>query len=90
MLPAGIKAFEQRAEEKSGIYSYENRKSARLDAAFEKQFRSGRKAWEFFMKQTESYRQNVIWWIVTAKREKTRKQRLEKLIAQSEMGKRLI
>ena len=31
MRPAGLKAFELRKEEKSGIYAYENRKSAVLD-----------------------------------------------------------
>src|SRR6266853_5040514 len=31
--PAGIKAFQKRVAERSGIYSYENRKSATLSAA---------------------------------------------------------
>ena len=89
MRPAGVKAFERRTEAKSGIYSYENLKSAMLDAASEKRFRSRRKAWEFFRNQPESYRQTRIWWVVTAKREETRRQRLEKLIAQSQAGKRI-
>src|SRR5256886_14758890 len=36
--PAGIKAFQKRVAERSGIYSYENRKSATLRAAARKQF----------------------------------------------------
>jgi uncharacterized protein YdeI (YjbR/CyaY-like superfamily) len=90
MRPAGLKAFELRKEAKSGIYAYENRKSAVLGAAAEKQFRSRGKAWNFFQDQPASYRQTLIWWVVTAKKEETRKQRLEKLIAQSEAGKRMI
>jgi len=89
MGPAGLKAFERRTEEKSGIYAYENRKSAVLGAATEKQFRARRKAWVFFQKLPTAYRQTLIWWIVTAKKEETRKQRLEKLIAASEAGRRL-
>ena len=89
MRPAGLKAFQRRTEEKSGIYAYENRKSATLGAADEKRFRARRKAWDFFQRLPAAYRQNLIWWIVTAKKEETRKQRLEKLIAASEAGRRL-
>lgn len=89
MRPAGLKAFKLRTEEKSGIYAYENRKSAVLGAADEKRFRARRKAWDFFQKLPPAYRQTLIWWIVTAKKEDTRNQRLEKLIAASEAGRRL-
>ena len=89
MRPAGLKAFALRKEEKSGIYAYENRKSAVLDAAAEKRFRSRPKAWDFFQKLPAAYRQTLIWWVISAKREETREQRLEKLIAESEAGERL-
>jgi uncharacterized protein YdeI (YjbR/CyaY-like superfamily) len=89
MRPAGVKAFTLRREERSGIYSYENRKSAMLGEAAAKRFRSHRKAWSFFQDQPASYRQTLIWWVVSAKKEETRKQRLTKLIAQSEAGKRI-
>ena len=89
MLPAGIKAFERRKEESSGSYSYEKRKSAVLKEAGEQQFRSRPKAWSFFQNQPGSYRQTLIWWVVTAKKEETRQQRLARLIAESEAGRRL-
>jgi uncharacterized protein YdeI (YjbR/CyaY-like superfamily) len=89
MRPAGLKAFALRKEEKSGIYAYENRKSAVLGAAIEKRFRSCPKAWAFFQAQPPGYRQLATWWIISAKKEETRKQRIEKLIAQSEAGRRL-
>src|SRR5947199_424834 len=47
MRPAGLKAFEERTEEKSGIYAYEQ-ENARLDDAYEQQFRANKKAWDFF------------------------------------------
>ena len=90
MKPAGLKAFELRKEEKSGIYAYENRKSAMLDAAAEKKFRSRRKAWDFFQRQPEGYRKLMTWWVISAKREETQKKRLEKLISESEAGRRLL
>ena len=89
MRPAGLKAFELRKEEKSGIYAYENRKSAVLGEAAEKRFRSRPKAWAFFQKQPAGYRKIATWWVISAKKEETRQQRLEKLIAQSEAGRRL-
>jgi uncharacterized protein YdeI (YjbR/CyaY-like superfamily) len=89
MRPAGVKAFERRKKEGSKTYSYENRKSAVLEEAAEKEFRSRPKAWSFFQNQPWSYRQTLIWWVVSAKQEQTRKRRLEKLIAQSEAGKRM-
>jgi len=59
--PAGIKAFQKRAPERSAIYSYENRKSATLSAAASRQFRADIAAWKFFQRQPASYRQTTIW-----------------------------
>src|SRR2546423_9744307 len=54
MQPAGLKAFERRTEERSTIYSYEQRKVARLDPAAEQLFRAKNKASEFFQAQSPS------------------------------------
>jgi uncharacterized protein YdeI (YjbR/CyaY-like superfamily) len=90
MRPAGLKAFALRKEEKSGIYAYENRKSAVLGKAEEKQFRARPKAWDFFQRQPAGYRKLTTWWVISAKKEETRQMRLEKLIAASEAGRRLL
>jgi len=87
--PAGIKAFQKRVPERSGIYSYENRKSATLSAGARKRFRADDIAWKFFQQQPASYRQTAIWWMVSAKRPQTRQGRLRKLIAFSKAGRRL-
>jgi uncharacterized protein YdeI (YjbR/CyaY-like superfamily) len=89
MQPAGLEAFEGRTPEKSGIYSYENRKTAVLGKPAEKQFRLSHAAWVFFQAQAASYRQTAIWWVVSAKKEETRQARLKKLIENSAGGKRL-
>ena len=89
MRPAGLKAFALRKAEKSGIYAYENRKTAVLAKADEKQFRAKPKAWEFFQRQPPGYRQIMIWRVITAKKEETRRRRLETLIAASEAGRRI-
>src|ERR1700745_2407671 len=50
----GIAAFKSRKENKSGIYSYEQR-SANLDGAYEKRLRQNKGAWDFFYAQPPSY-----------------------------------
>ncbi len=88
MKPTGIAAFDARKENKSGIYSYEQR-SAHFDGACEKKLRQNKAAWDFFYAQPPSYRKAIGWWIVSAKQEVTRLKRLEKLICESARGKRL-
>src|SRR6184192_2932604 len=87
--PAGMAAFEKRTPAKSRIYSYENRKAARLSSAATKLFRAESAAWKFFQQQSKSYRQTAIWWVVSAKRPQTREDRLQRLIASSKSGRRL-
>ena len=87
--PAGIKAFQKRVPERSGIYSYENRKSAMLSPGARKRFRADLVAWKFFQQQPASYRRTAIWWVVSAKRPQTQEDRLRKLIAFSKAGRRL-
>jgi uncharacterized protein YdeI (YjbR/CyaY-like superfamily) len=45
--------------------------------------------WRFFEAQPPGYRKLVSWWILSAKKEETRLNRLKKLIAESARGRRL-
>jgi uncharacterized protein YdeI (YjbR/CyaY-like superfamily) len=87
MRPAGLKAFEARSEEKSGIYAYEQRDNAALSEEYERQFRANEKAWEFFQAQPAWYRKTATWWVISAKREETRLKRLAMLIEDSAEGR---
>jgi uncharacterized protein YdeI (YjbR/CyaY-like superfamily) len=89
MQPPGLKAFEKRTNEKSAIYSYEQRKNATLGEAFERTFRKNRKAWDFFQAQAPSYRRVCSWWVLSAKQEETRQRRLAELIDSSSEGRRV-
>ena len=86
MRPAGIAAYEKREDARSGIYAYEN--STKFSAEFEQKFKSNTKAWEFFSSQAPWYRRVSVHRVMSAKQEKTRTDRLEKLIAASEKGER--
>jgi uncharacterized protein YdeI (YjbR/CyaY-like superfamily) len=59
MRPAGLAAFEARAAARTGIYAYENRHAAVLDAAREARFRENPRAWAFFQAQPEWYRKTT-------------------------------
>jgi uncharacterized protein YdeI (YjbR/CyaY-like superfamily) len=87
--PMGLAAFEKRSAERTGIYAYENRKSATLDPEAEREFRRNKKAWAYFEAEAPSYRRLAIWWVVSAKREETRRSRLATLIDDSAQGRRI-
>ena len=86
MQPAGLQAFQVRKENRSGIYSYEQR-SDKLDAPYEKRLKQNKAAWDFFQAQPLSYRKAASWWVVNAKKEETRLKRLEKLVEDSAHGR---
>jgi uncharacterized protein YdeI (YjbR/CyaY-like superfamily) len=86
MTPAGLEAFEARKENKSGIYSYEQR-GEQLPAPYLGILKKDKAAWEFFQKQPPWYRKAANWWVISAKQEETRKKRLESLIEHSAQGR---
>jgi len=88
MQPAGLAAYQARKEDKSGIYSYEQR-SAELPAPYDEKLRQNQDAWEFLYSQPASYRKLAFWWVVSAKKEETRLKRLAKLIEVSALGRRV-
>jgi uncharacterized protein YdeI (YjbR/CyaY-like superfamily) len=88
MLPSGFKAFASRIENKSGVYSYEQR-STELTEPYAQLLKKNKTASNFFEKQPPSYRKMISWWIVSSKKEETRMARLAKLIGESAKGKRL-
>jgi len=90
MQPAGLKAFEKRSDDKSAIYSYEQRKTAKLRGAYEKQFRANKKAWEYFQAQAPWYRRTASFWVISAKKEETRLKRLATLMEASGRGESIV
>ena len=88
MRPAGLEAFSKKRENKSGIYSYEQRPAA-LPEPYRSALAAHRRAASFLEAQPPSYRKLVTWWVVSAKKEETRQSRLDKLVAACDAGKRL-
>ncbi|HET7482651.1 MAG TPA: YdeI/OmpD-associated family protein [Actinomycetota bacterium] len=86
--PAGMAAFERRSEDRSRVYSFEQ-ETVELPKEFERRFRASRDAWKWFSTQPPSYRRPAIWWVVSAKREETRRRRLDQLIDDSQAERRI-
>lgn len=79
MMPSGLRAFAARKENRSGVYSYEQR-TADLPEPYQRLLKKNRAAWKFFEDQPPSYRKAANWWVLSAKKEETRVKRLDKLI----------
>ena len=88
MRPAGLAAFERRDPGRTLRYSYE-RAAARLAPAEERLMKASPAAWAFFRAQAPSYQAMATWWVVSARKDETRRRRLEGLIAACARGKRL-
>src|SRR5690606_13750080 len=88
MQPAGIASFKLRKEHRSSIYSYEQ-ETVILSDEFETKLKSNKKAWKFFQSLPPSYRKTAIHWIMSAKQETTREKRLNELITESELERKI-
>jgi uncharacterized protein YdeI (YjbR/CyaY-like superfamily) len=89
MSAAGLAAFKRRSRDRSAIYAYEQRASAKLTPAEMRAFKASGQAWENFSKLAPSYRQKILYWITSSRKPATRVSRLARIIAASAAGKKL-
>ena len=89
MHPAGSAAFDKRDGQRSEIYSYEQRKNAKLPPAFEKKFRAHPDAWKFFRAQAPWYQRTSTYWVISGKKEETKLKRLAVLVDHSERQRKI-
>ena len=88
MRPAGLAAVAKRRDNRSGIYSYEQRPQT-LPETYRKMLAADARALEFFDAQPPGYQKLMAWYVVSAKRENTRAQRVARLLDACRAGKRL-
>jgi len=88
MAAPGLRAFEARSTERSGIYSFE-RKPMTFDAPSKKALAGNKKAKTFFDAQPPGYRRVVTYWVMSAKKPETRARRLARLVRASARGVRI-
>jgi uncharacterized protein YdeI (YjbR/CyaY-like superfamily) len=87
MRPAGEAAFARRRDDKTAVYSHEQRKSPAFEPDAEAQFRADAAAWAYWSARPPSYRRQATWWVISAKRPETRARRLATLIADCAAGR---
>jgi uncharacterized protein YdeI (YjbR/CyaY-like superfamily) len=87
MRPAGVAAFERRTDDKTGVYSFE--REAQLAPEYDQLLRANAKAAEYFDSRPPWYRRTATHLVMSAKREETRRRRLQRLIEDSAAGRDL-
>ncbi len=89
MRPAGLRVFAERDPGNEAGYSFSQDRMPRLDREAAARFRANAAAWKYFRAQPPGYRKAALWWVVSAKREATRRRRLDTLIEDSAAGRRI-
>ena len=87
MQPSGLEIYKKRKAEKTGLYSFE-REKMEFYPEFIQLFKENKKAWEFYSAQAPSYRKTAVYWVMSAKQEKTRLKRMNELIEASSREKK--
>ena len=84
MHKAGLISFSKRKEVNSKIYSYEQDETS-FTETFETLFKENTTAWEYFTQLAPSYQKTSKHWVMSAKQESTRLNRLQELIKDSQL-----
>jgi uncharacterized protein YdeI (YjbR/CyaY-like superfamily) len=87
MVPAGEAAFARRRDDKTAIYSHEQRSKPQLEPGEQAQLEANEAASAYFSAKSPSYRRQATWWVISAKRPETRARRLSTLIEDSAAGR---
>jgi uncharacterized protein YdeI (YjbR/CyaY-like superfamily) len=88
VTPAGMRVYEARTPERTGIYLHETSEVA-FPPDLEGRFRANSAAWNFWNTTPAGYRRQMTWWVINAKRQETRLRRLEVLIEEHAAGRRI-
>ena len=88
MQEAGLAAYARRAVQDASAAT-DSTAAVALPQAFEQRLAANKEAHAFFSAQAPSYRRQVRGWIMSAKREATRRARLQKLIDKSAASERV-
>ena len=89
MTPAGLAAFRARDPERTRLYSYEARHHTAVAPELQAELRANPAAWRYFQDEAPWYRRAVSHWIMSAKKEETRRSRMATLIADCAAGRRI-
>lgn len=86
---SGLEAYERRTKEKSGVYSFEQKTSPELPVELVAIFKADAAAWLDWVSRPPGYRKQASHWVMSARREATRRRRLAELISDSGAGRKV-
>ncbi len=89
IAPPGREAYEARTEENSGIYSFEQEQPVELSPEFKALLRAVDEAHAYWRAEPPGYRRTATFWVMSAKRQETRRRRMDQLIGDSAAGRRV-
>lgn len=81
----GKHTYYNRDTSKQKSASFEQEK-VEFPPAYLKKFKTNKNAWKFYERQSNTYRKQSTWYVISAKQEMTRLRRLEQLIEDCENG----
>jgi uncharacterized protein YdeI (YjbR/CyaY-like superfamily) len=87
LTPAGLAAYEARREDRTGVYSFERADAAELPRHWQREFKADKTAWAWWSARAPSYRRAATHWVVSAKKEATRRRRFETLVDDCAQGR---
>ena len=87
MHPSGIRAFEERDPRNDQRYSYERPKQDFPDDWLDR-FRTDARAWDFWERQSPSFRNMATHWVTSAVKPETRERRFATLLDESRAGRK--
>lgn len=80
MTPAGLEAYKNRIPYEKEFQKVRESKTIELTPEIEKAFKKNKKAWDYFTNLAPSHKKHYIGWIISAKREETRKKRIKEAV----------
>ncbi len=89
MTKTGLEAFNQKKNYEQEILKAKAAKEILLTPKIEKALKENKKAWENFNNLAPSYKKQYVGWLVAAKKDETRKRRLEEAIRLLEQNQKL-
>ncbi|WP_204163369.1 YdeI/OmpD-associated family protein [Nocardioides gilvus] len=87
MHPAGVAAYEQRREDRTGVYAFEGERRDQLPEPLLARLEAEPLAAAFWAGAIPSYRATVVHWVTSAKRESTVESRMADLVEDCAHGR---
>jgi uncharacterized protein YdeI (YjbR/CyaY-like superfamily) len=89
MRPSGLKAYQERKDERSAIHAYEERQGAALGPSQLARLEADEAAFQYFSARPPGYRRLAAYWVKSAKKEETRESRFRVLVASCAKGENI-